>query len=83
MKVVWGLGALGNFFRPVRPCTETMHCLTGLKKFPKAPRLLSYDYYDLPVAESEREIERIFFFRSFQFDLPNGVLSTLSMDTRV
>ena len=31
------------------------------------PRLLSYDSYDLPDAESEREIVRILFF--FHFDL--------------
>ena len=45
----------------------SVHGLTGLKKFTEAPRLLSYDSYDLPDAESEREIERIFFF--IHFDL--------------
>ena len=47
------------------------------------PRLLSYDSYDLPDAESEREIVRIFFFRSFRFDLPNGVGSQEVLITKV
>ena len=69
MKVVWCLGAAVP-----NPFLASLWIGSGLgwpegdlgRQLPD-PRLLSYDSYDLPDAESEREIVRILFF--FHFDL--------------